>query len=207
MNFRHKSATFARPKNVDSHPKYCNGDKKYFHKMTHYFIVPGLGNSGPEHWQTYFEKSGDNFFRIDQKEWDAPVCEEWVETMHEKISAFDLATVVLVGHSLGCTAIANWAAKYDRQIKGALLVAPSDLEAPQYTFPATGFAPIPLTKINFRTIVVASENDIWVSLERARFFADHWGSEFLNIGNAGHINVASGHTNWDEGLAILKTLG
>ncbi|WP_291125277.1 alpha/beta hydrolase [Flavobacterium sp. UBA6031] len=34
--------------------------------MTNYLIIPGLGNSGPEHWQTYFEKSGDNFFRIHQ---------------------------------------------------------------------------------------------------------------------------------------------
>lgn len=33
------------------------------------------------------------------------------------------------------------------------------------------------------------------------------GSEFINIGNAGHINAVSGHTNWDEGMEILKTLG
>jgi predicted alpha/beta hydrolase family esterase len=74
-------------------------------------------------------------------------------------------------------------------------------------FPATGFAPIPIDKINFKTIVVASTNDIWVSLERAQFFANNWGSEFINIGKAGHINVASGHTNWEDGLRILKTIG
>jgi uncharacterized protein len=88
-----------------------------------------------------------------------------------------------------------------------LLVAPSDLEAPQYTFSAIGFAPIPLGKINFKTIIIASANDIWVSLDRAKYFADNWGSEFINIGNAGHINAASGHTNWDEGMHILKTIG
>ena len=175
--------------------------------MTNYLIVPGLGNSGPEHWQTYFESTGDNFYRINQQEWDAPNCEQWIETIDKKVSEFDLSTVVLVGHSLACSAIAHWAKKYKRNIKGALLVAPSDFEAPQYTFLATGFAPIPLYKINFPSIVVASADDVWVSLERAKFFADNWGSEFINVGNAGHINVASGHTAWAEGLEILKRLG
>lgn len=175
--------------------------------MTNYLIVPGLGNSGPEHWQSYFERSGTNFRRIEQQEWDAPDRNDWVQTVHEYVSAYDPSTVVLIGHSLGCATIAHWASAYSTIIKGALLVAPSDLEAPQYTFPATGFAPFPLERIGFRTIVVASENDPWVSPDRARFFADSWGSEFISIGPAGHINVSSGHTNWEEGLRILKTLG
>jgi predicted alpha/beta hydrolase family esterase len=174
--------------------------------MTNYFIIPGLGNSGPEHWQTFFERSGDNFQRINQREWDAPKCEDWIATIDQVISGYELSTVVLIGHSLGCSTIAHWASKYKRSIKGALLVAPSDPETPHYTFPAIGFAPVPLSKINFKTIVVASADDIWVSLERAKFFADHWGSEFINIGNAGHINVSSGFTNWKQGLDILASL-
>jgi uncharacterized protein len=175
--------------------------------MTNYLLVPGLGNSGPEHWQTHFENLADNFYRIEQQESDAPNCKDWITTINKKVVEFDPLSVVLIGHSLGCATIAHWAAKYKQQIKGAMLVAPSDLEAPQYTFPATGFAPMPKEKIDFKTIVVASANDVWVSLERAQFFAKIWGSEFINIGNAGHINVASGHTNWDEGITILKTLG
>ena len=125
----------------------------------------------------------------------------------KKVSEFDLSTVVLIGHSLGCSTIAHWAKLYKKKIKGALLVAPSDLAAPLYTFPTTGFLPISLEKINFKTIVVASADDIWVSIDRAKFFAENWGSKFINIGNAGHINASSGHTNWEEGLTILKTLG
>jgi uncharacterized protein len=159
-------------------------------KMTNYFIVPGLGNSGPEHWQTYFQNSADHFYRIEQEEWYAPTCEKWIATIDEKISAFDFSTAVLIGHSLGCSTIAHWAKKYKTQ----------------YTFPATGFTPIPLDKINFKTIVVSSANDKWVSLDRAKFFADSWGSELINIGNAGHINIDSGHTNWQEGLHLLKKL-
>jgi len=174
--------------------------------MTNYLIVPGLGNSGPEHWQTYFETTGNNFKRIIQQEWDAPVCKDWVTTIANVIADYDPATVILIGHSLGCTTIAHWATQYKKKIKGALLVAPSDVEAQQYSFPAKGFAPIPKEKIDFKTIVVASEDDQWVSLERAKFFANNWGSEFINIGKAGHINAASGHREWKEGLNILKRL-
>lgn len=174
--------------------------------MTQYLIVPGLGNSGPEHWQSYFEKSADNFCRIEQQEWNTPACETWIKAIDKKVKEFDISTVILVGHSLGCLAIVHWALKFKRKIKGALLVAPSDPEAPHYSFQATGFTPIPLEKLDFQTIVVASADDIWVSLDRANFFATNWGSRFINIGNAGHINVASGHTNWEEGIKILKTL-
>lgn len=175
--------------------------------MTQYFIIPGLGNSGPEHWQTFFEQSGDNFKRIHQSEWDAPDCKDWVETIEKNLGGHEPSEVVLIGHSLGCVTIAHWAARYGRHIKGALLVAPSDIETPAYTFPATGFAPIPLEKLPFATIIVASADDPWVSIERARYFADCWGSTFIDIGNAGHINTASGHTRWTEGLKILKKLG
>ena len=174
---------------------------------TNYFIVPGMGNSGPEHWQTFFEKSGDNFHRINQQEWDAPTCSDWISTIENTLSVFDMTTVILIGQSLGCLTIAHWAMRYGKKIKGALLVAPTDLEAPEYTLPTKGFDPIPKTKINFKTIVVASENDPWVTLDRAKYFASNWGSEFINIGKAGHINVASGFGEWIQGLEILKILG
>jgi len=36
--------------------------------MTNYFTILAHGNSGPEYWQTEFEKRGENFRRIDQQE-------------------------------------------------------------------------------------------------------------------------------------------
>jgi uncharacterized protein len=175
--------------------------------MTNYLIIPGLGNSGPEHWQTWLEHTGKNFHRIVQQNWDAPDCNDWITTVDKAVSGFDLSTVILIGHSLGCATIAHWAKNYKRKIKGAMLVAPSDVEAPQYTFPAKGFGPMPGDKIIFPTIVVASSDDQWVSLERAQYFADKWGSEFINIGKGGHINAASGHYQWKQALDILKRLG
>jgi predicted alpha/beta hydrolase family esterase len=175
--------------------------------MTNYLIVPGLGNSGPEHWQTYFESQGGQFRRIQQQEWDAPRCEDWIVTVNEALSMYDPASVVLIGHSLGCATIVHWANRYRQKIKGALLVAPSDVEAANYNFPAKGFDPMPLAPLPFSSIVVASTNDPWVSMDRARYFASNWGSRLVDIGEAGHINAASGHFKWKEGLELLQSLG
>ncbi len=174
--------------------------------MTKYLIIPGLGDSGPDHWQTHFEKSGDNFKRINQLEWDAPVCAVWIETIQKELANENAADIILIGHSLGCATIAHWANAYQQNIKGALLVAPSDLEAPAYTFDAEGFAPFPLQKLPFKSIVVASTNDPWVSFSRATQFANAWGSELINIGAAEHINAAAGFGAWPAGLEILKQL-
>lgn len=174
--------------------------------MTNYFIIPGLGNSGPDHWQTHFEQSGPNFTRIQQQEWDAPHCQDWVDNITKALQGVDLSKVVLIGHSLGCTTIAHWAAQHKLSIKGALLVAPSDIEQPKYDFPATGFAPIPTAALPFPSIVVASTNDEWVTLDRAAYFARSWGSRLVNIGDAGHINAVAGFGPWPQGWELLQQL-
>ena len=39
--------------------------------------VPGLGNSGPRHWQSLWENDRDNMERIEMEAWDAPVRTLW----------------------------------------------------------------------------------------------------------------------------------
>ena len=172
------------------------------------FIVLGLGNSGPDHWQTYFERQRPDFTRILQREWDAPDRAEWVATLEQALAGMDLSQVVLVAHSLGCVTVAHWAGQYGHRIKGALLVAPSDVETAHYAaFPTTGFGPMPLARLPFPSKVVFSQNDEWATPARARQFAEAWGSELIDLGNAGHINAASGYGAWPAGLALLAELG
>jgi predicted alpha/beta hydrolase family esterase len=168
-------------------------------------ILPGLGNSGPQHWQSYWENTY-HFSRVQQEEWETPVCNDWVENINLAVNAHNPANVILVGHSLACATIAFWVQKYGTKIKGALLAAPSDTEAESYPQGTTGFAPVPLIKLPFPSITVASSNDFYVTLPRAAQFADAWGSKLINIGDAGHINAASGHQQWLEGLIYLKQL-
>ena len=69
-----------------------------------------------------------------------------------------------------------------------------------------GAPDMPLTKISFPSIVVASENDAFVSLNRAKYFAEKWGSDFVNIGYKGHINSGSNLKFWEDGQEILERL-
>ncbi len=176
--------------------------------MTNYLLLPGLGNSGPNHWQSHFELISDNFYRIQQVDWEAPVCADWIANVEAAVDRYDPATVVLVAHSLGCLTVAHWAAKYPRKIKGALLVAPTDPATPQFqSIKSAGFAPVPKGKLPFRTIVVTSEDDPWVRPDRAASLAEQWGAELVNIGLAGHISAEDGYGHWSEGWELVKSLG
>jgi len=167
--------------------------------------LPGIGGSGPQHWQSLWEKEYA-FTRIEQQEWETPFRDEWVANIQKVVSKHDPKKVILVGHSAVCSAIAKWAVRYKTKIKAALLVAPADPEAKTFPEGAIGFAPMPLHKLPFPSIVVASTNDFFATIERTKQFAEAWSSEFINIGDAGHINVASGYGQWDEGLQILRRL-
>ena len=177
--------------------------------MTIYLTVPGITNSSEDHWQSRWEREyPDKFRRIEQAEWNAPKVEDWIARIESDVQKFGPETVVLIAHSLGCVATAHWAVLFGTKIAGALLVAPSDCETEKYrcSFDSKGFDPVPLGRLPFPSIVVASTNDEWVTIERAKHYADAWGSEFVNVGEKGHINPGSGFGAWDEGLELLKRL-
>jgi predicted alpha/beta hydrolase family esterase len=175
------------------------------HFQSTIILIPGLGNSGQQHWQSLWEKRFD-FARVEQKDWQTPVCSDWIEAINKEVKKYDPAKVILVAHSLACITVAYWAQKFNIPVKSTLLVAPSDTEAGTYPTGTTGFKPVPLIKLPFKSVLVTSSDDYYVKTERAQLFAGSWGSEFINIGNAGHINVASGFGEWDHGLELLKQL-
>lgn len=168
-------------------------------------IMPGLGSSGIKHWQSFWAREMEHAVWLEQEHWDEPKLDQWLKKLNETILMLD-CPIILVAHSLSVSLVAHWAAKYkNTNIKGALLVAPADVDSSVYTPEVVrNFAPIPITKLPFPSIVIASENDAYVSLERAIYFAKQWGSDFVNIGSKGHINSDSDLGLWEEGQLILK---
>jgi hypothetical protein len=169
-------------------------------------IVPGWTNSGPEHWQTLWERADPRrFHRVEQRDWDEPQLDEWVHALDAAIAA-EPAPPVLAAHSLGCIAIAHWAATSARPVAGALLVAPPDVERGDMPDAVRNFAPVPLRPLPFRSFLVASNNDEYLTIERAEAFARAWGSELVRAGRAGHINTDAGFGPWPEGERLLALL-
>lgn len=168
-------------------------------------ILPGINNSDSEHWQSLWEKLNPSFVRVQQRDWDRPICNEWLDVLEKTVVLYG-TNIVLVAHSMACALVAHWAAKTNLKIKGALLVAGPNPDSPNFPKEALGFSPLPLKPFLFQSIVVASTNDPYGSLEFSRSTASSWGSQFINIGPKGHINSQSGLGEWHEGFTILQQL-
>ena len=164
-------------------------------------IVPGWTGSGPDHWQSRWARNLKTARVIEQDNWDEPVKDDWVARIVEHV-AQATRPVVLVAHSCGVAAVVHAASRLAGQnIAGAYLVAPADLDG-STEWPAAegGFTPMPMQKLPFPAAVVASADDPHCSIARAKEFADAWGATLIEAGNVGHINTASGHGPWPEGL-------
>lgn len=166
-------------------------------------IVPGWRNSGPGHWQSLWAERLPNALRVEQDDWVSPLRRAWVARLSETIEQAP-GRVIVVAHSLGCIATTHLPPAVAGRIEGALLVAPAD---PERRGVLADFAPVPYQKLPYRSILVASSNDPYCPVRLAGAYARAWGSEFVRLNEAGHINIDSGHGEWPLGLALLQSLG
>lgn len=90
-------------------------------------------------------------------------------------------------------------------MEAALLVAPADAEHAERPL-LHSFAPLPASPLGFPSIVVASDDDPYIRPARAVTLAATWGGRLVLLRGAGHINAASGHGEWPDGLALLGQL-
>ncbi|WP_445004809.1 RBBP9/YdeN family alpha/beta hydrolase [Halomonas mongoliensis] len=173
----------------------------------HCLIVPGWRGSGDDHWQTHWQHRLPSTSRTRVASWDEPELDDWVDALDRAVSGIE-APILLVAHSLGCITVAHWAAvaECSRRIAGALLVAPADVERGSVRRELAGFAPIPSNRLPFPSLVVGSTNDPAASAQRAADFATAWGSQLVVIDEAGHINPASGHHEWEAGFLLMHRL-
>ena len=145
------------------------------------------------------------FERVEQNDWQRPLRGDW-SARFDEVMADASEPTVLVAHSLGCQLVAWWAAhsRNVHRVSAALLVAPPDVEQ-QHELQQRlhSWTPIARNTLPFRTLVLASSNDPYCSLERAQEMATDWGAVFENLGQKGHINADSGLGDWPEGHARL----
>lgn len=167
-------------------------------------MIPGWHGSESEHWQRRWSASMDGCVVVEQDDWDSPTPADWVTALDGTLKTVQ-RPVVLVAHSLGCITVAHWARRFGTaNVAGALLVAPADVERPNGPPPLKRFAPIPRQSLPFPSVLIASTNDAAASAARAAEMAADWGSRFVCLKDAGHINVASGHGSWPEGRELLE---
>jgi len=167
-------------------------------------IVPGWCNSEPAHWQSLWAERLPNTRRVEQGDWLFPQRRDWVARLADEILSSPGERVVIVAHSLGCITTAHLPAEAAARVSAALMVAPAD---PERRAVLADFAPVPHRRLPYRSTLVASSNDPYCPVRLAGAYARAWGSEFVRLENAGHINVAAGYGAWPLGLQLLAQLG
>lgn len=179
------------------------------HQSIRYLILPGWQGSGPDHWQTHWQRLLPTARRVEQADWYLPSRDDWVATLERHIAA-EPEPAVLIAHSLGCITVAHWAAQASpelhQRVLGALLVAPADVERSACPLPLRNFASIPMQPLGFTSLVLGSTNDRAASARRVVELGTRWGSHTAILDQAGHINTEAGFTRWEEGFAYLYQL-
>ena len=171
-------------------------------------IIPGLGGSGPDHWQSRWAEKLSTARMVEQVDWFKPDRDAWVAEVLREIEA-STRPVALVGHSLGSLAAASAIDDKTRgKIAAAFLVAPPDPDsaaAPGLIDPAFK-EKAPQAALGVPGVLIASRNDVFADYAYAEKLAALWELELADAGDAGHINAESGHGPWPEGIMRLAGL-
>lgn len=159
-------------------------------------IVPGLHGSGAGHWQTWWQQKDRGARRVEQDDWATPDLDVWARKVRHAVDE-SRGCVWIVAHSFGCLASLHAAQQHPDRIRGVFLVAPADPNKfsvahrlPQHALP-------------FPSVFVASRTDPWLHFDKARQWAKTLDSQFIDLGEAGHINIESGFGAWQKGLDLF----
>jgi uncharacterized protein len=175
-------------------------------KPSNVLVLPGWHGSGPQHWQSLWERR-HGYRRVEQHEWDRPLRGDWLARLEDVVLACD-EPPVLVAHGLGCIQAAAWSAtsRHASRAKGAVLVAPLDVERDELRAQLPTWSPIVLDTLPFASVLVASADDPSCDAERARMFAASWGSRLIEQAAGGRADADSHLGSWPEGHVLLQDL-
>jgi uncharacterized protein len=177
-------------------------------------LIPGWTGAGPDHWMTRWQPKLKSARRVEQDDWDVVDKAKWTGRLLEQIA---LATkpVVLVAHSCGVPTVAHAAPRMQglgAKVIAAFLVAPpSEAACAAIPLMDPAFATYPLDPLPFPSVLIASRTDEHCTYDEAGDLALTWGSTIVDAGDSGHLNTASGHGPWPEGVmqlaGFLRQLG
>ncbi|WP_394845559.1 alpha/beta fold hydrolase [Pendulispora brunnea] len=172
-------------------------------QVTDIILVPGIGNSGEAHWQSRWQERNASMRRMRCSDWDRPDLGEWIAALDREVAA-SKEPPWLVAHSLGCLLVAHWASTAVARVAGAFLVAVPDPSSPVFPSEAHSFAQVPAARLPFPSLIVASTDDPYASIDYASMRAAQWGSRVAVAGALGHINGASAIADWPQGKELWR---
>jgi predicted alpha/beta hydrolase family esterase len=177
--------------------------------MKRVLILHGWGGSDFPHWQSWLasEIAKDygcvSFLRFSNN--DFPNKNEWLVELAKELKSFKPDIVIchslaniLWFHLCGELKIAG--------VKKLFLVAPPSLKCNIEELKSFFPCEIPANLYAKETLLVASTNDPYMSLDEATLLAQSLGVEMLILQNAGHINTDGGYGEWPWMLEEIKNI-
>lgn len=171
----------------------------------HTIIVPGVGGSDYDHWQSWLQRQIVSSSRVQQQDWNLPVLRQWVKNFVKAVANVN-EPIQIVAHSFGCLTTLSALHEYpelDKKIRKIILVAPANPSR----FGDFGFARNSMNDytayfhrihVKIPATMIMSENDPWLDYNDAIALAKAWNIRPINLGQVGHINVASGFGYFPE---------
>jgi uncharacterized protein len=167
--------------------------------MDKILLVPGLHNSGPDHWQSRWHHDFPHWQRMMGLPWDKPDLTVWSAKLASKLRS-RRGKAHLVAHSFGALAAIRASKLQPDKVASLFLVAPAD---PGRFGIADELLAGPL---GVCAQLVVSRSDPWMSFERAEYWRRQWQLPLFDAGEVGHLNAQSGHGEWASGLQLLGEL-
>ncbi len=172
---------------------------------TEILVIAGYEGSGDVHWQQRLIAKLSSAKLVEQDDWLYGSLQNAVDAIVKAVG-ISQKPVVFVAHSAGCSLVAHAVKALKlagtlEKVKGAFLVSAPDPEILKTLAKIDpSFAAVPREVLPFPSVLISSSNDPFCSQAISKQLAVDWGSEWLDAGEAGHINTASGHGPWPEGL-------
>jgi uncharacterized protein len=174
--------------------------------VSRHLLVPGRGMPTPEHWLRRWAAAHPEYRWAPEPPGPPLVLRDRVAALDRAVRADD-EPAVLIAHSAGCVSTVVWAAGHTGPVRAALLVTPPYIEGFAPDDPADLPWSVPRARLPFPAILVASRTDPHCTFARSERYADDWGAELVDAGDAGHLDTASGYGPWPAGERLLSRLG
>lgn len=168
-----------------------------------FLFLHGLGGSGTDHWQSWLAEKlharGDAVLFPQLPNANQPRRATWLAALDGVLrDNTDAEPLTVLTHSLGGVLWLHYAALHPEvKTKRVFLVAPppDDCGMTQIAdfFPLPP-PPLPLNVANY--LVVASDNDQYISFGKFKAFSSSYGIPLHLISGSGHINTSAGFGPW-----------
>ncbi|MFA5048093.1 MAG: alpha/beta hydrolase [Patescibacteria group bacterium] len=183
--------------------------------MSNIIIIHGTGSSPNGNWFPWLkielEKLGHDVFVPWFPTPERQSLENWLKTFEEYEQYLNEDSVV-VGHSLGVAFLLNVLEKLESPIKAAFFVAGfiGPINNPEFdelnkTFADKQFDWMTIKNNCRKFVVINSDNDPYVSLDKGQELADKLGTGLIVLGGAGHINKEAGYMEFEFLLEKIKS--